>query len=325
MTAPPIFSLLPLTDLDELPEPENGPYYVATRKGYMVMQRSHFGNTLTPVEAIDTLPDTPSIIWKDIPKLPAELVSQVWSFFRAVLETKGSEAMVDITWSKETGYRAFVPPQEASHGGVKAQRNLSHYKGQMVGTIHSHCDFSAFHSGTDRHDADQHNGLHITLGMVNHDQPEIAVMISQNGEKWDPIAPDEAIDGPLQLVAHPQWWENFVAKPKPNVASIVTFGGNTPAKWKPYAANPFTPKPNGNNAPTNSFGTLLAIANHLGLHGKYNDDLGDIEWEFDKLAETLALLGIEVQIRYIPIAGASIGYITDDDDDSYLPTTIFGS
>lgn len=321
MTAPDIFSLLQLESVDDLPDPDNGPYYVATRKGYMVMQRSHFGNTLTPIDAIDTLPDTPSIIWKDIPKLPAELVGQVWSFFRAVLETKGSEAMVDITWSEEKGYRVFVPPQEASHGGVKAQRNLSHYKGQMVGTIHSHCDFSAFHSPTDRHDADQHNGLHITLGMVNHDTPEIAIMISQNGEKWDPIPYDEAIDGMLTLNPHPQWWENFVSKPKPNVASIVAYKGKP---WKPAATNPFQPKPNG-HAPTNNqgYGTLLGAAVNSGIASKYNDDLGDIEWEIDKLAQALEMLGIEVQVRYFPIAPT--GIITDDDDNSYLPTTIFGS
>lgn len=38
---------------------------------------------------------------------------------------------------------------------------------RIYGTIHSHCDFAAFHSGTDDHDEIGFDGLHITVGNVN--------------------------------------------------------------------------------------------------------------------------------------------------------------
>ena len=37
----------------------------------------------------------------------------------------------------------------------------------LYGTIHSHCNFSAFHSGTDDRDEIEFDGLHITIGNVN--------------------------------------------------------------------------------------------------------------------------------------------------------------
>lgn len=38
---------------------------------------------------------------------------------------------------------------------------------RIYGTIHSHCNFGAFHSGTDDHDEKNFDGLHITIGNVN--------------------------------------------------------------------------------------------------------------------------------------------------------------
>lgn len=37
---------------------------------------------------------------------------------------------------------------------------------RIAGTIHSHCNFNAFHSGIDDHDEEDFNGLHITIGKV---------------------------------------------------------------------------------------------------------------------------------------------------------------
>lgn len=41
---------------------------------------------------------------------------------------------------------------------------------KLYGTIHSHCDFSAFHSGVDDADEKKFDGLHITIGHVKKDQ-----------------------------------------------------------------------------------------------------------------------------------------------------------
>lgn len=240
MNTPNLFELVPLTKLEDLAMPDKGPYFVATKDGYMVMQPSHFGATLTPVKKIETLPEGTPALWKNIPKIPASVIGQAWSFFLATFDRMQSEAMVDITWDEEHGYRLFVPPQQASYGGVKATRNPEHIKGLHVGTIHSHCDFTAFHSGTDKHDADQHNGIHFTLGKITSDRPEVAVMISQSGEQWD-LDPEEAVEGDIVLTPHQKRWESYVREPVPEppkkfgsskTSSLVVFHQNRSSQPK---------------------------------------------------------------------------------------------
>lgn len=220
MTAPDLFSLVPLSGSEQdLPEPENGPYYVATREGYFVMQRQHWGRFLTPVKEIPTLPEQQnSWLWYNAqPQLPPEIVSQAWGFFRFVYQLQKTEAMVDITWHRKHGYRLFVPKQDVHHGGVKAERNPEHYQpgSRVVGTIHSHCNFAAYHSGTDTHDADGHDGLHMTIGHVLDDKLDIAVMLSQGGERWEKVPLEKIVINPEQITPtdFPDWWIDFVLPP----------------------------------------------------------------------------------------------------------------
>lgn len=237
MTAPAIFSLVPLTETQELPLPDNGPYIVATKSGYMLHQKTHWGRVLVPTKEAPALPESTSFLWHDI-NLPADLIGQAWAFFRAVWETRKSEAMVDITWSRERGYRLFVPPQEASMGGVKAQRTAEHYRGQIVGTMHSHCNFNAYHSGTDTHDADGHDGLHITIGHVHEDKLDIAIMVSSQGIRWD-LELDDITHDPVLRKPFPAWWLGFVKDHTPITATPSSGFGHYPSaivSWKPPAA-----------------------------------------------------------------------------------------
>lgn len=240
MTAPRLFEIIPFESLDALPEPDNGPYYTITQNGPMLVDRNMFGKYVTPVKEIPSLPIVAPTLIYDIPKMPSTIIGQAYSFFKAIYEDKKSEAMVDITWSADKGYRLFVPPQKASGGGVQAERNPEHYKGQIVGTIHSHCNFNAFHSGTDTHDADGHDGLHITIGNVMAKVPSIAIMMSKGGNRWDNMKLEDVQDGPIELVEHPKWWEQFVKSAashnqgkhvsqwKPNKPTVM--GGNGAAK-----------------------------------------------------------------------------------------------
>jgi hypothetical protein len=240
--APSLFDVVKLETIEDLPEPSNGPYFVAASDGYWCMDRNHFGRYLTPAGKDVPLPKAEPMFWYDIPKLPNHIIGQAWSFFRKVYEDRKSEAMVDITWSEEKGYRLFVPPQKASASGVRCERKPEHYKGQMVGTIHSHCNFSAFHSGTDTHDADTHDGLHITIGNVMSDPPSIAIMVSKTKVRWNFKAEDIQETPEVVMASHPAWWEKFVADPDPvQYGQYHTYSKNNNGH-KPYT--PPQPKKN---------------------------------------------------------------------------------
>ena len=202
-------------NLEAMPLPNGAPHFVAARKGYYVDKNMFFGRVMVPVTEIPTLPDLPGtgagVLWLNVPPFPIEMLGQAWSFFRWATEKRNSEAMLDITWDKEHGYRFFVPPQTATGGGVKCVRNEEHYKADLIGTIHSHCNMGAYHSSTDTHDADSHDGLHMTMGRVSANQPELDIMVSANKVQWNKIKFEEVFDheGPIPMVAHPEWWQNY--------------------------------------------------------------------------------------------------------------------
>lgn len=59
------------------------------------------------------------------------------------------------------------PAAKALHESVIEEYNRLYAAGYVIyGTIHSHCNFGAFHSGVDDNDEIQFDGLHITIGNV---------------------------------------------------------------------------------------------------------------------------------------------------------------
>lgn len=247
--APALMSVITMTGtLEDLPPPDNGPYYVVANERTYLHKRIHQGRVLLPVTTIDTLPDPLAgkrgFFWWDEERMPipASLVGQVWSFFRTIFNRRHSEAMVYLTYhakecpspkSCHNGYHVFVPIQAASGGGVQSIFDPKHLaKGfRIIGTIHSHCDFDAFHSGTDTHDADDHDGIHMTIGKVGNNPPDIATMVSIGGVKWD-FQPSDAIAGDLSFIKHPRWWERYVVDPTPeNQNKHVSQWGSGRGAW----------------------------------------------------------------------------------------------
>lgn len=243
MTAPALFDIIPMptgpdgkADLEALPPPE-APYYVLAADHLLIHKRTHYGRALVPVPNAPHLPEVgkqTSFLWHHIPKLPPTLLGQVWSFFRAVWDELHTEAMIYLTWHPDHGYRVFVPPQHVSGAHVDAQWNPTHMTNgwSNVGSIHSHCDFTAGHSSTDTGDADGHDGLHITIGKVNKDPAEWAVMISINKQRWDFALGDITTDAP-QIIPHPRWWHRYLTKGSPPNRQIQTIHGTPTGSMVP--------------------------------------------------------------------------------------------
>jgi hypothetical protein len=334
MTSPALFStiLFPQEGHEALPEPTN-PYFVVGGRQRYIHKKMHFGNVLVPVDKIDNLPDLDpkwkAYAWFDIPPVPAVMIGQAWSFFRSIYNKNKSEAMLDLYYHREHGYRFFVPPQIASGGGVKCVRIPEHIQmgWRLVGTLHSHCDMTAYHSGTDTHDADGHDGIHFTIGHVTHNPCQIAVMASANGIKWD-LKIEDVIDGEIAFTLHPKWWERYVehqiAKdhfalqqtPKGHVSTWGGRGGawrydDTPYNERLYGDWPFN-RPNQGHVPTlyadhqtlDTLSKRIAEKEDLDLvdAGELDFLTESIQEDIYRIDEDLRLLGIrmEVKFRYAP-------------------------
>lgn len=255
-TAPPLFGVMPETpeDHNDLPDPEHGPYFIVLKDGFAMVKMTHWGKTVIKVDSIPTFPEYKSsnILWYPEKRIPTALMAQLWSFFKQVYADIGTEVMVYIT-HKNGEYRIFVPEQEATKVSVNTSLK-SEFLGdwQVVGTAHSHCDFSAYHSATDNHDADGMDGLHITLGHVNIAKPSIAIMISVNKIKWK-LEPDEIFDQgmPIAPDPHPAWWHRYVKKGTQTVTQYGYGGHYT----KPAVVTPNPPSQAPAQRGTNTHGS----------------------------------------------------------------------
>lgn len=176
--------------------PEQGRYYLVTKTGIYFHKDTKAGNALVPVKGIPWLEEPDMQFRLKLPKVPGRIIAQALTFFRAVFDQYASEAYVTLLFSsKLQQYRLWCPKQTVSRASVNYDRtdqpsfeDRQTNDWQMVGTIHSHCDFSAYHSGTDEFDESTFDGIHITLGHVNKSQFSMAssIAINQVREKLEP-------------------------------------------------------------------------------------------------------------------------------------------
>ena len=188
---PELFEIVALNKdgYENVPTPDNGPFYLKADEGDYIHRETQIGTVLLPV-AKAKFPKLGRVGYKDgmfnwtQEKVPADIISQAHNFFARIFEKHHSEAEVLITMNDETKeFRLFVPYQRVSHMGVKSIHEPSHISRgwNVVGTLHSHCDFGAFHSSTDSGDASDMDGVHFTIGKVNSEQPEIVAMVTMAG------------------------------------------------------------------------------------------------------------------------------------------------
>lgn len=189
---------------EQLELPTEGNYFLVSGNGLWLHKDTGIVRAFVPVDNISVLQDLDAkgYVQCGLPKLPAEHVWRIKTFFKKVVEKHRSEASTSLYFNKTTGeFRIHVPEQKVSHGGVNYKRQAMSHQPEMegflcVGTIHSHCDFGAFHSGTDIGDEEDFDGLHCTFGHNNLDEFSISASIVVNGfrVKVDPLSVLEGIE-----------------------------------------------------------------------------------------------------------------------------------
>jgi len=114
-----------------------------------------------------------NLISINIPKIPYETFHKIHEFFKEIYRKYNSEVAILLWYNFSTDkWEVEVPKQTVTGATVNYKREEKitsklETEGYLcVGTIHSHCEMSAFHSGTDDEDEYQFDGLHITIGRV---------------------------------------------------------------------------------------------------------------------------------------------------------------
>lgn len=177
--------------------PKEGNYFVVAGNGTWMHKNTGLCSCFVPVDNISFLDDIKNEININIniPKISFDITWKIKKFFELVLNYAKSEAAVILYFNPDKNhYLVEVPLQSVSHTSVFYEKkpiiHLEEMQGYLcVGTIHSHCDFDAFHSGTDLNDESNFDGLHITFGNNDKDNFSITSSIVVNGfrKKVDPL------------------------------------------------------------------------------------------------------------------------------------------
>lgn len=195
------------------------PFYFGAKDGLFAHRRLLFGRGAVKVNFWpDNFPEFGSqgkFDWR-APAIPARIMSQVVDFFRRIYVAQKTECMVLLTMNLKTKeWDVFIPTQLVSHGGINYVYDPSHIRRGyiVVGSIHSHCDFNPFHSGTDTGDAADFDGFHATIGFVMKDVPGIVAMVAMN-KAFMHYRSDEfpTLFDYSELGQHiaPDWWDDYV-------------------------------------------------------------------------------------------------------------------
>jgi len=127
--------------------------------------------------------DMAPFVWKG-GKLQSAMLRQVLAFFHWVNTTHHTEATARFFYNMATGTWAVAVLPQKICGGLSAKElsETDEYKEilrllleqgfENFGSIHSHCNISAFMSGTDERDERDDVGFHITLGCLNKDKAD---------------------------------------------------------------------------------------------------------------------------------------------------------
>ncbi len=186
--------------------PTEGTYYLVSGNGLWLHKDTGIVRGFVPVDNISVLEDlkAEAQIGMNMPKLPAKFVYKIKKFFQEVVGIYHAESATILYYNKHTGeFKVQVTDQNVSHGGVHYKRiGLSHTDEMAdflrVGTIHSHCDFNAFHSGTDIRDEEDFDGLHCTFGHNDREQFTITASIVMNGHRMS-VDPSTVLEGIEQI------------------------------------------------------------------------------------------------------------------------------
>lgn len=182
--------------------PKEGNFFVVSGNGLWMHKDTGIVSGFVPVDNISCLQDlnTEALISCNLPLLPARIVWRIKNFFQEVVAKYDAEAMTIIYYNKDKqDFKVHIPEQKVGKGGVNYKRvGLTAFDGMedylRVGTIHSHCDFEAFHSGIDIRDEEDFDGLHCTFGHNDKDEFTVSASVVVNGERLK-VDPETVLSG----------------------------------------------------------------------------------------------------------------------------------
>lgn len=196
--------------------------YIVSKNGTFLRKNIGITDALVKVNNISHLNSSVNTFGRiNVPRIPQNHFSKIVKFFKWAYEKYNGESVVLIYYNRDLNMFDIYPTdQEVSSASASYTREgLSHTGFLLVGTIHSHANFSASHSSVDNDDELNFDGVHITVGHVNDTYQSISCSVVVNGQRFM-YDPNEYIDGVVQVNindssnnVNPQKTQTNVVKP----------------------------------------------------------------------------------------------------------------
>lgn len=194
--------------MDQAEQSDKAITYIPAQDGRVYeMRRNEIGTFIAPSLHIAELEDIRAGFQMSLPRLPANLLTQIIAFFRRVCVDYGRdvEALVNVLWDREKGeYVLHVPPQRIDKASVETdlseQPNPERYLHVM--DVHSHNTMAARFSRTDDLD-EQATRLYMVIGRLDRYYPDIRCRFACGGRHVE--IPAEQVCKRTDVPFAPDW------------------------------------------------------------------------------------------------------------------------
>ena len=140
------------------------------------------------------------------PKIPRQMFERAIGFFDRVGSEHGAESAVLFGWNRKTEkVQMIVPPQRALVGEgyngepfpINVWYDLPPLPDELIifGDAHCHVEGPAYASKTDMDDDAERPGLHIIVGCIDQEPPEIQVDVTVDQSRFHVKNPSAVIEG----------------------------------------------------------------------------------------------------------------------------------
>ncbi len=173
-------------------------FYILGKDGLYLCRNHEFFRSCVPAErGPSELEAQEPFLVPRFPRIPRDVFERIVGFFDRVAELYGSEAAAMLAWDREQKeVRLVVPEQTAtvyrsSWDGYTSPIGV-HYVPPAdlppawlpFGDVHSHVHGAAYASSVDKHDELHDAGLHLVVGRIEREPPEIHVEAVVDGRRF---------------------------------------------------------------------------------------------------------------------------------------------
>jgi len=160
------------------------------------------------------------------PPIPFDVYLKALTFFKQIYTKYKSEGLMLLTLHRDAPlsgqqYKIRIPKQVVSGGKVDYDKGIKEINANLeneeflAASIHSHPSFGASQSGIDHGDEIKFDGIHVTLGMIEKDPPEVHSRISLAGQIFSNIKEALIITSPsYPAIIIPDEWIEQVEEQK---------------------------------------------------------------------------------------------------------------